>query len=106
MDREKRNKKEMMKPLRENILVEVDEADEKTHGGIIIPDLYKEKCRKATVVAVGAGWYNEKKGTLTPLGVKKGDRILIGTNFKGVDLTFDKKKYELIRENYIFGFVK
>ncbi len=93
-------------PLREQILVEVEEQDEVTSGGIFIPEIARQKQRRAKVIAVGTGWYDDKTGKLKPLGVSPGDRIFIGTNFKGIDLTFNKKKYELIRENYIFGIVK
>jgi chaperonin GroES len=93
----------LIKPLREQILVELADPEEKTFGGIIIPETAQEKPRKATVIAVGEGWHNEKNTKVIPLGVKPGDKILIGTNMKGTDLTLRGKKYEMIRENYIFA---
>lgn len=93
----------MIKPFRENILIELEIKDDKTSGGLFIPEIAQEKQRRAKVIAVGRGWFSEKKGTYRALDVKPGDRILVGTNVKGVDLEFGKKKYELIRENFIFG---
>jgi chaperonin GroES len=95
----------MFKPFREHVLIELEDPNDKTFGGLIIPENAREKQRKAKVIAVGPGWFSEKKGTYTPLIVKPGDRILVGSNIKGTDVELNKKKYELIRENFIFALI-
>lgn len=93
----------MIKPMGENVLIELEDPNDKTFGGIIIPETAQEKQRRAKVIAVGPGWYSRKKGTYTPLAVKPGDSILVGSNIQGVELVLKRKKYELIRENFIFA---
>lgn len=91
------------KPFREHVLIELEDPNDKTFRGLIIPETAREKQRKAKVVAVGPGWFSKKTGSYTPLAVKPGDRILVGSNIKGDLIEFGKKKYELIRENFIFA---
>lgn len=98
-----KNKFKAFTPFREHVLIELEDSSDKTFGGIIIPENAREKQRRAKVIAVGPGWYSEKKGTYRPLAVMPGDKILVGSNCKGVDLEFSKKKYELIREHFIFA---
>lgn len=93
----------MIRLTREHVLIELEDANDKTFGGIIIPENAREKQRKAKVIAVGPGWFSEKKGTYRTLDVKPGDRILVGSNIKGTDVEFNKKKYEIIREHFIFA---
>lgn len=102
----------MFKPMREHVLIEPFPPEEKTKGGIWIPEIAQEKPRKAKVIAVGGGWvgaYDGKplpKGFVKKLAVKRGDIVLIGSNLKGIDLKLKGKNYELIRENFIFGVLK
>ena len=75
------------RPLGDRVLVKRDEEEEKTKGGIIIPDTAKEKPQEGEVVAVGAGTINEK-GEVRPLDVKAGDRILFG-KWSGTEVKLD-----------------
>lgn len=95
----------MIKPLWDNVLAKRLEPDEKTHGGIIIPENARQKMRHAKVVAVGTGNRSTTTGELVPLTVKPGDLVLVGSNFEGTDISFAGEKYEMIKENYVFGII-
>ena len=91
------------KPLHDRVLVEREESDEKSAGGIIIPDTAKEKPMHAKVVAVGSGLKGED-GSITPLDVKKGDKVLIG-KWSGTEITLDNVDYVIVKESDIMGIV-
>ncbi|MCS6891894.1 MAG: co-chaperone GroES [Rhodovarius sp.] len=89
------------RPLHDRVLVERIEAEEKTRGGIIIPDTAKEKPQEGRVLAVGPGTLNEK-GELRPLDVKPGDRILFG-KWSGTEVKIDGKDLLIMKESDIMG---
>ena len=89
------------KPLYDRVLVERLEAEEKTAGGLIIPDTAKEKPMKGKVVAVGDGTRNEN-GQLIPLKVKEGDIIVFG-KWAGNEVKIDNTEYLVVKESDIVG---
>ena len=91
------------RPLHDRVLVRRIEAEEKTAGGIIIPDTAKEKPMEGEVIAVGPGARNEK-GELFPLDVKAGDRILFG-KWSGSEVRMDGKDLLIMKESDIMGIV-
>jgi chaperonin GroES len=92
------------RPLHDRVLVRRIEAEEKTAGGIIIPDTAKEKPMEGEVVAVGPGARNEK-GELFPLDVKAGDRILFG-KWSGSEVRMDGQDLLIMKESDIMGIVE
>ena len=93
-----------VRPLYDRILVRRVAEEEKTKGGIIIPDSAKEKPSEGEVVAVGSGKVNEK-GELRPLDVKKGDRILFG-KYSGNEIKIDGDELIILREDEILGVIE
>jgi chaperonin GroES len=91
------------RPLHDRVLVRRIEADEKTAGGIIIPDTAKEKPQEGEVVAVGNGARSDD-GTVTPLDVKAGDRILFG-KWSGTEVKLDGEDLIIMKESDILGIV-
>jgi chaperonin GroES len=91
------------RPLHDRVLVERVEAEEKTAGGIIIPDTAKEKPQEGKVVAVGTGTKSED-GKVTPLDVKAGDTILFG-KWSGTEVKVDGKDLLIMKESDILGIV-
>lgn len=91
------------RPLHDRVLVRRVEAEEKTAGGIIIPDTAKEKPQEGEVVAAGAGAKNEK-GEVAPLDVKAGDRILFG-KWSGTEVKVDGEDLLIMKESDILGIV-
>jgi chaperonin GroES len=89
------------RPLHDRVLVKRIEAEEKTVGGIIIPDTAKEKPMEGEVVAIGSGSRNET-GSLLPLDVKPGDRILFG-KWSGTEIRIDGLDYIVMKESDIMG---
>ena len=89
------------RPLHDRVLVRRIEADEKTAGGIIIPDSAKEKPSEGEVVAVGVGSKSED-GTITPLDVKAGDRVLFG-KWSGTEVKLDGEDLLIMKESDIMG---
>lgn len=85
-----------IKPLGDKILVEILEAEEKTKGGIILPDTAKEEKAEGKVIAVGTGKVLES-GKLQPLEVKKGDRVIFG-KWGGDEILIDGKKHKILKE--------
>jgi chaperonin GroES len=83
------------------VLVKRLEQDEEKVGGIIIPDTAKEKPQQAEVVAVGSGRILEN-GTTVPLGVKPGDKVLVG-KWSGTDVKIDGTEYLILKEDEILG---
>ena len=92
------------RPLHDRVLVERVEAEEKTAGGIIIPDTAKEKPQEGRVVAAGSGARNEQ-GDITPLEVKEGDRILFG-KWSGTEVRLEGKDLLIMKESDILGIVE
>ena len=91
------------RPLHDRVLVRRVEAEEKTAGGIIIPDTAKEKPQEGEVVAVGAG-VKAEDGKLTPLDVKAGDKILFG-KWSGTEVKIDGEDLIIMKESDILGIV-
>ncbi len=87
-----------IKPLADRVLVEPAAAEEKTAGGIIIPDTAKEKPMKGTVIAVGTGTKDE------PLTVKTGDKVLYG-KYAGTEISVDGNDYLIMRESDIYAVI-
>ncbi len=92
------------RPLHDRVLVRRIEEGETTSGGIIIPDTAKEKPMEGEVLAVGSGVRNEK-GKLTPLDVKKGDRILFG-KWSGTEVKVDGEELLIMKETDIMGVIE
>ena len=92
------------RPLHDRVLVRRVEQEEKTAGGIIIPDTAKEKPQEGEVVAVGAGTRGED-GVLHPLDVKAGDRILFG-KWSGSEVKLDGEELIIMKESDILGIVE
>lgn len=87
-----------VKPLADRVLVEPSQAEQKTAGGIIIPDTAKEKPQKGTVVAVGPGKKDE------PMNVKVGDVVLYG-KYAGTEISVEGKDLLIMRESDIFAVI-
>jgi chaperonin GroES len=89
------------RPLHDRVLVRPLEGEDKTAGGIIIPDTAKEKPQQGEVIAVGPGGRDEN-GKVTALDVKKGDRILFG-KWSGTEVTINGDKLMIMKESDIMG---
>lgn len=92
-----------IRPLADRVVVKPAEAEEKTAGGIILPDTAKEKPIEGTVVAVGPGKTSDD-GKLIKPEVKVGDRVLYG-KYSGTEVTIDGEEYLIMRESDIFGII-
>jgi len=92
------------RPLHDRVVVRRLTAEEKTAGGIIIPDTAKEKPMEGEVIAVGPGARNEQ-GQLVPLDVKEGDRILFG-KWSGTEVKLDGEELLIMKESDIMGIVE
>jgi chaperonin GroES len=92
------------RPLQDRVVVRRTEEEEKTAGGIIIPDTAKEKPVQGEVVAVGPG-VRDGGGTLVPLDVKKGDRVLFG-KWSGTEVKIDGEELAIMKESDIFGIIE
>jgi chaperonin GroES len=90
-----------VRPLHDRVIVERVEEEQKTAGGIIIPDTAKEKPQEGKVIAVGPG-RKDKDGKLIPMDVKKGDRILFG-KYSGTEIKIDGTEYLIMRVDDILG---
>jgi chaperonin GroES len=90
-----------IRPLHDRVLATRLEAEEKTKGGIVIPDAAKEKPIEGKVVAVGSGRRLDD-GTVRPLDVKKGDRVLFG-KYSGTDVQLEGEDYLILREDDILA---
>ncbi len=90
-----------LKPLDDRVVIEQVDADEKTSGGIILPDTAKQKPQQGKVVAVGPGKLTDK-GERLVLGVKVGDTVLFG-KYSGSDVEVGNKEYKILREADILG---
>jgi chaperonin GroES len=92
------------RPLHDRVVVRRLDAEEKTTGGIIIPDTAKEKPMEGEVIAVGPGARDEQ-GKLVPLDVKAGDRILFG-KWSGTEVKLDGEELLIMKESDIMGIVE
>jgi chaperonin GroES len=92
-----------IKPLNDRILVLRIEEEEKTSGGIIIPDTAKEKPQEGSVVAVGPG-KTDDDGKRVPLDVQKGDRVLFG-KYAGTEIKINGVEHLIMREDDILGII-
>ena len=92
------------RPLHDRVLIKVLDSEEKTSGGIIIPDTAKEKPQEGEVVAVGPGAMNET-GKIASMDVKIGDIVLFG-KWSGTEVKIDGKEYSIMKESDIMGISK
>jgi chaperonin GroES len=93
-----------IRPLQDRILIKRVEEEQKTAGGIIIPDSAKEKPQEGRVVAVGNGKVGDD-GKVRPLDVKKGDRILF-SKYSGSEVKLDGEEHMIIREEDVLGVIE
>ena len=92
------------RPLHDRVLIKVIDIDEKTAGGIIIPDTAKEKPQEGEVVATGPGAKTED-GKISPMDVKVGDIVLFG-KWSGTEVKIDGTEYSIMKESDIMGISK
>ncbi|MBE3549958.1 MAG: Heat shock protein 60 family co-chaperone GroES [Brockia lithotrophica] len=93
----------MLKPLSDRVVVEPLEREERTAGGIVLPDTAKEKPQEGRVVAVGPGRYED--GKLVPMEVKVGDRVIF-SKYAGTEVKVKDKEYLILREADILAIVE
>ena len=91
------------RPLHDRVVVRRIEADEKTKGGIIIPDTAKEKPQEGEIIAVGPGGRDEN-GKLTPMDVKAGDRVLFG-KWSGTEVKLEGEDLLIMKESDVMGVI-
>ena len=91
------------RPLHDRVVVRRIEAEEKTAGGIIIPDTAKEKPQEGEVIAVGPGGRDDS-GKLTPIDLKSGDRVLFG-KWSGTEVTLDGDELLIMKESDVMGVI-
>lgn|SRR5574337_987691 len=92
------------RPLHDRIVVKRVDAEERTKGGIIIPDTVKEKPQEGEVIAVGPGARDES-GKIVPLDVKAGDKILFG-KWSGTEVTIDGDELLIMKESDVMGVIE
>jgi chaperonin GroES len=92
-----------VRPLHDRVIVKRIEGEERTKGGIIIPDTAKEKPQEGKVLAVGKGRRDD--GKVTPLDVKAGDRVLFG-KYSGTEVVLDGEEHLIMREEDILGVIE
>jgi chaperonin GroES len=94
-----------IRPLQDRLIVKrIEETEQKSVGGIIIPDTAKEKPQEGKVIAVGSGKRNED-GSVQPLDVKRGDHILFG-KYAGSEVKLDGEEHLILREDDVLGVVE
>ena len=93
-----------LKPLADRVVIKPIEEDDKTPGGIILPDTAKEKPMRGEIVAVGPGNYNDK-GERVKMDVKKGDVVIYG-KYSGTDFKMNDQDYLILRESDILAIVE
>lgn len=91
------------KPLNGKVLIKADEAEEKTAGGIIIPDTAKEKPMRGSIVAISNPWYNENGVYINPT-VNTGDSVLY-PKYSGTEVVIEGEEYLLMKETDLFGII-
>ena len=99
--KQERRQKVKIRPLQDRIIVKRIEEEEKSKGGIIIPDTAKEKPQEGKVVAVGKGKVSDD-GKITPLDVKVNDRVLFG-KYSGSEINIDGEEHLIMREDDVLG---
>ena len=92
-----------LNPLTDRVVVQAAEAEEKTKGGIILPDTAKEKPVEGTIVAAGPGKVADN-GELIKMAVKVGDKVLYG-KYSGTEVTIDGEEYLIMRESDVFAII-
>ena len=92
------------RPLHDRVLIEVLDSEEKTSGGIIIPDTAKEKPQEGKIVAVGPGAKTDD-GKIIPMDVKIGDLVLFG-KWSGTEVKIDGQEYSIMKESDVMGISK
>lgn len=92
-----------IRPLHDRVIVKRIEEEEKTKGGIIIPDTAKEKPQEGRVIAVGPGKHDD--GKVIPLDVKAGDKILFG-KYAGTEIKLNGEEHLILREEDILGIIE
>ena len=92
-----------LNPLADRVVVKAAEAEEKTKGGIILPDTAKEKPVEGTIVAAGPGKISDT-GEVIKMTVKVGDKVLYG-KYSGTEVTIDGEEYLIMRESDVFAIV-
>ncbi len=92
------------RPLQDRVLVKRLESEERTAGGLIIPDTAKEKPQEGEVIAVGKGKISDE-GKVTPLDVKPGDHILFG-KYSGSEIKIDGEEHLILREDEVLGVIE
>jgi chaperonin GroES len=93
-----------IRPLQDRVIVKRVVEEEKTSGGIIIPDTAKEKPQEGKIIAVGKGKLGED-GKVTPLDVKKGDKILF-SKYAGTEVNIEGEEHLIIREDDVLGVIE
>ncbi|MFA5645747.1 MAG: co-chaperone GroES [Candidatus Ratteibacteria bacterium] len=93
-----------IRPLGDRVVVKPLEAEEKSKGGIIIPDTAKEKPQEGKIVAAGKGKVNDD-GKISPLEVKVGDKVLYG-KYAGTEVTVNNEEYMILREDDILAVIE
>jgi chaperonin GroES len=93
-----------VKPLDDRVLVKQNEAEEKTAGGIVLPDTAKEKPQRGSVVAVGPGKLLDS-GKRGEMGLKKGDEIFYG-KYSGTEIKIDGDEYVILRETDVLALIE
>jgi chaperonin GroES len=93
-----------IRPLQDRVIVKRIEEEEKTKGGLIIPDTAKEKPQEGKIVAAGKGKLNED-GKIMPLDVKVNDRVLFG-KYSGTEINIDGEEHLIMREEDILGIIE
>ncbi len=93
-----------IRPLHDRVIVKRNDAETKTASGIIIPDTAKEKPQEGEVIAVGSG-IRKEDGTLAPLDVKEGDKVLFG-KYAGTEIKIDGDELLMMKEDDILGVIE
>ena len=93
-----------IRPLQDRLIVRRLDSEEKTAGGLYIPDSAKEKPQQGEVVAVGKGKVKED-GTVVPMDIKKGDKILFG-KYSGTEIKLDGEELLIMREDEVLGVIE
>ncbi len=94
-----------LRPLGEHIIVKLVEEEEKTKGGIVLPDTAKEKPQQGDVVAVGPGTWDEDHEKRIPLDIKVGDRVIFRT-YAGTDWKIDGEKHLILKQDEVLAVVE
>ncbi len=91
----------MIRPVGNRVLIKISKSEERTSGGLIIPDIARERPNEGVVVSVGSG-IRTKSGSVVPLDVKVGDRVLF-EQYSGSELQIDGEEFIIVQEDYILA---